>query len=61
VELIVPGSFEVASYALETGEKLWWVRGMAWQLKSVPVIDGDRIFVNGWETDGDRPQRSDNP
>jgi hypothetical protein len=29
-ELIVPGSFEVASYGLETGEKLWWVRGMAW-------------------------------
>ena len=35
-ELIVPGSFEVASYSLETGEKLWWVRGMAWQVKSVP-------------------------
>jgi len=60
-ELIVPGSFEVASYALETGEKLWWVGGMAWQLKSVPVIDGDHIFVNGWETEGDRARRSDVP
>jgi hypothetical protein len=60
-ELIVPGSFEVASYALETGEKLWWVRGMPWQLKSVPVIDRDRIFVNGWETDGDRQQRREIP
>jgi len=55
-ELIVPGSFEVASYALETGEKLWWVGGMAWQLKSVPLIDGDRIFVNGWEVGGDPEQ-----
>jgi outer membrane protein assembly factor BamB len=27
----------------------------------VPVIDGDRIFVNGWETDGDRPQRIEIP
>jgi outer membrane protein assembly factor BamB len=53
-ELIVPGSFEVASYLLETGEKLWWVRGMAWQLKSVPVIDRDRIFINGWEIGGDQ-------
>jgi outer membrane protein assembly factor BamB len=52
-ELIVPGSFEVASYALETGEKLWWVGGMAWQLKSVPLIDHDRIFVSGWEIDED--------
>lgn len=55
-EVIVPGSFEVASYALETGEKLWWVRGMAWQLKSVPLIDRDRIFVSGWEIGGDQRQ-----
>ena len=60
-ELIVPGSFEVASYAIETGEKLWWVRGMAWQLKSVPVIDRDRIFVSGWEIDGDQDKRSKVP
>ena len=61
VELIVPGSFEVASYAIETGEKLWWVRGMAWQLKSVPVIDRDRIFVSGWEIDGDQDKRGKTP
>jgi outer membrane protein assembly factor BamB len=60
-ELIVPGSFEVAGYAIETGEKLWWVRGMAWQLKSVPVIDRDRIFVSGWEIDGDQDKRSKVP
>ncbi len=55
-ELIVPGSYQVAAYQLETGEKLWWVGGMPWQLKSVPLIDGDRIYVNGWETEGDRAQ-----
>lgn len=60
-ELIVPGSFEVASYALNTGEKLWWVRGMAWQLKSVPLIDHDRIFVSGWEIGGDEDRRSKVP
>jgi hypothetical protein len=60
-ELIVPGSFEVASYSIVTGEKLWWVRGMAWQLKSVPLIDRDRIFVSGWEIGGDQQQRSKVP
>jgi outer membrane protein assembly factor BamB len=60
-ELIVPGSFEVASYALETGEKLWWVRGLAWQLKSVPLIDRDRIFVSGWEIGGDEERRGKIP
>src|ERR1700683_60583 len=60
-ELIVPGSFEVASYALQTGEKLWWGRGMAWEIQCVPLIDGDRIFVNGWETGGDQAQRGEVP
>lgn len=52
-ELIVPGAFQVVCYSLATGERLWWVRGMAWQLKSVPVIDGDIIYVSGWESGGD--------
>jgi outer membrane protein assembly factor BamB len=60
-ELIVPGSFEVASYALDTGEKLWWVRGLAWQFKSVPLIDHDHIFVSGWEIGGDEDRRGKVP
>lgn len=52
-ELIVPGAFQLASYELETGKKLWWVRGMAWQLKSVPLITDSMVYVNGWETGGD--------
>jgi outer membrane protein assembly factor BamB len=60
-ELIVPGSFEVASYSVETGEKLWWVGGMAWQLKSVPLIDRDRIYVTGWEIGGDDERRDKVP
>jgi outer membrane protein assembly factor BamB len=52
-ELIVPGAYELIAYNLATGEKLWWVRGMAWQLKSVPLIDGDIAYVNGWEIGGD--------
>jgi outer membrane protein assembly factor BamB len=55
-QLIVPGSYELAAYALHTGEKLWWVRGLAWQLKSLPVIDGDTIYFNGWEPYGDVDQ-----
>ncbi len=50
VELIVPGSYQLIAYSLDCGEKLWWVRGMAWQLKSVPLIDGNRIYLNAWES-----------
>ena len=52
-ELIVPGAYELIAYNLASGEKLWWVRGMAWQLKCVPLIDGDIIYVSGWEIGGD--------
>jgi outer membrane protein assembly factor BamB len=55
-EVIVPGSYQIAGYALSNGEKLWWVRGMAWQLKSVPLISEDVIYVNGWEIGGDTDQ-----
>jgi outer membrane protein assembly factor BamB len=61
VEVIAPGSFEVSSYALETGEKLWWVGGTAWQPKTVPLIDGDHIVVCGWEVGEDRQQRTKIP
>jgi outer membrane protein assembly factor BamB len=53
VELIVPGAFSLASYAAQTGEKLWWVRGMSWQPKSSPVIDGDMIYAHWWESGGE--------
>ena len=60
-ELIVPGAFQVVSYSLSTGERLWWIRGMAWQLKSVPVVDGDLVYVSGWETGGDTEQPPEVP
>ncbi len=52
-QLVVPGSYQVVSYDLKTGAKVWWVNGMAWQVKSVPVIDGDVVYVNTWEIFGD--------
>ncbi|MEZ5395460.1 MAG: PQQ-binding-like beta-propeller repeat protein [Bryobacterales bacterium] len=53
-QLIVPGAYSVASYDLASGKKLWWVRGLSWQPKSTPIIDGGRIFVNSWEGGGGR-------
>jgi len=58
-QLVVPGAYRVISYELETGEKRWWVNGMAWQLKCVPIFDGDTIYINAWETGGDPGQRKE--
>ena len=60
-ELIIPGSYLVVAYNLETGEKLWWVRGMSWQQKSAAVVDGDVVYVCGWESGGDSATPAESP
>jgi outer membrane protein assembly factor BamB len=60
-ELIVPGAYQVTSYRADTGEKLWWVRGFSWQPKSLPVIDGDMIYVHGWEYGGEAEAPTETP
>ena len=30
------------------GKQVWWVRGLACEMKSVASIDGDTLYVNGW-------------
>jgi outer membrane protein assembly factor BamB len=47
-ELIVSGAYELTGYSAETGDRLWWVTGMAWQAKSVPVIAADVVYVHSW-------------
>ncbi|MEX2261157.1 MAG: PQQ-binding-like beta-propeller repeat protein [Bryobacteraceae bacterium] len=60
-ELIVPGAYQLASYNAETGEKLWWIRGLSWQPKSSPVIDGDMIYAHWWEYGGEAEQPTETP
>jgi len=60
-ELIVPGALQVTSYYAATGEKAWWVRGLSWQPKSLPVIDGGTIYVHAWEGGGEAEIPSETP
>ncbi|HYI93840.1 MAG TPA: PQQ-binding-like beta-propeller repeat protein [Bryobacteraceae bacterium] len=47
-EVIASGAYELDGYDLATGKKLWWVTGMAWQAKSVPVVAKDVVYVHSW-------------
>jgi outer membrane protein assembly factor BamB len=60
-QVIVPGSYQLIAYAVDTGEKLWWVRGLTWQVKSMPVIAGDILYFNGWAPGGDPGEQADIP
>jgi len=60
-QVIVPGSYQLIAYSVETGQKLWWVRGLTWQVKSMPVIAGDVLYFNGWAPGGDPGEQADLP
>ena len=45
-QLLVPGSFSLVAYSL-AGEKLWWVNGLAFEMKATPVIAGDVAYIHG--------------
>ena len=47
-EVIVSGAYELDSYDADTGKKLWWVTGMAWQAKSLPIVAGDKLYLYSW-------------
>jgi outer membrane protein assembly factor BamB len=48
LEIIAPESFQLSAYSAETGERLWYVRGLACEMKSIPASDGKAIYINGW-------------
>jgi outer membrane protein assembly factor BamB len=53
--LLVPGSFLLDSYDPNSGEKLWWVRGLSFEMKSTPVIHEGLIYVNGYGSPLNQP------
>lgn len=54
-EILIPGSFLLTSYDALTGAKRWWVRGLSFELKSVPVISGDTLYINGYGSTENEP------
>jgi outer membrane protein assembly factor BamB len=47
-QILVPESFQLTAYSLADGKQLWWVRGLACEMKSVASIDADTLYINGW-------------
>jgi outer membrane protein assembly factor BamB len=54
-QIILPGSFLLTAYAIDSGERIWWVRGLSFELKSTPVVNGDTLFINGFGTPANQP------
>ena len=54
LQALVAGTNRLAAYDVETGAEVWWVRGLTWQLKPTPVVDGDIAYVLGWAGGADQ-------
>jgi outer membrane protein assembly factor BamB len=56
-QIVLPGSFLLTAYNPVDGRKIWWVRGLSFEMKSTPVIDGDTLFINGYGAEFNDPGR----
>jgi len=56
LQVVVPGSFLLTSYSAKTGEKLWWVGGLSFEMKSTPAVLDDVLFINGYATPLNQPE-----
>ncbi len=61
LQLLIAGSYELKAYDVDTGEIVWFVRSLTWQLKPTPVMDEDTIYILGWAGSADLGQQEDVP
>ena len=47
-QILIPESFQLSAYDARDGRRVWWVRGLACEMKSVVSIEGDTAWINGW-------------
>jgi outer membrane protein assembly factor BamB len=52
-QLLVFGSHALEAYAVKTGERLWWVGGVGYAPKGVPVLGREMVYVSA--PGGDAP------
>lgn len=57
LQIIAPASFRVDAYSADTGEIVWWSDGLASEMKSGALVDGDTIFVSGFNMPENDPGR----
>jgi hypothetical protein len=48
LQIVVPGSFFLTGYSAATGDRLWWVSGLSFEMKSTPAVEAGVLFINGY-------------
>jgi outer membrane protein assembly factor BamB len=47
-QIIIPESFQLSAYSVEDGKRVWFVKGLACEMKSIASHDSEYLYVNGW-------------
>jgi outer membrane protein assembly factor BamB len=53
--ILAPASFRMDVYSAHDGEAEWWVRGLPSEMKCVPIIVGDLVYIAGFNTPENDP------
>jgi outer membrane protein assembly factor BamB len=53
--IVAPASFRLDVYSADTGDTVWFMHGLASEMKSVPIIEGGAIFISGYNTPENDP------
>ena len=56
-QIIIPESFQLSAYSSEDGKRVWWVRGLACEMKSIASHDSEDLYINGWGFPQNQPGR----
>jgi outer membrane protein assembly factor BamB len=43
-QVVVAGSYRLSAYDIRSGQELWWIRRLPWQIKPTPVVSGQNIY-----------------
>ena len=58
--IVVPGSYRMTAYSTD-GREVWRLDGLSYQVKSGPVVHGDRLYFSGWAVGGEPGARLELP
>ena len=56
-QVLVAGSFSLTAYLVQSGKKVWWVNGLSFEMKSTPVIADGLLFINGYASPYNQPDK----
>lgn len=56
-QILIPESFQLSAYSVADGKRVWWVRGLACEMKSIASYDPQYLYINGWCFPQNQPGR----